>query len=318
MKHLLPEKDIIEFYINKIQSVKELSNIYNVAPNTIRRILYKHNIPALQAQKEDYKLSSTEISSIIEIYKTHNFSVRELAKQFNSSHTTISKILKLNNILVKQINIIQPNSDFILSDSDEKYYFFGFLLGDGNLSKKNNIYTMEVTLANKDKIILEKFCNYLSYPINRITERTKQLKNKIGVYNRLSISNKIWNNDYSNLGFVENKTYNPSILNIKNNYIKPFIIGYTDADGSVIFGKKSRHTFSIIGHPQNIDWTIDNLRKLNIKTDIRTCVVNNKWKRLIISNKKGVIEVAECLDIKKYYPLILERKWKDVYNYLYK
>jgi hypothetical protein len=157
-------------------------------------------------------------------------------------------------------------------------------------------------LHNKDKCILLQFVKWLNLP--------KECIKHYNQFVRLDLSGDVWQQNWAHLGLVRNKTYNPSILSVPNNYLKPFLIGLIDADGSISFHKKS-HSISLINHPQNIDWFTDAIKSLGFNGNINSQIVNNKWKRIRIQRKQDVIDLANLLEINKY-SFILDRKWKEL------
>ena len=196
-------------------------------------------------------------------------------------------------------------------------------MGDGSIYKYKNTYCLDIGLAEKDKIILEKFCKYLNYPNSRIRHKINNGKRTV----QLQIKNKLFATDFSNLGLVPNKTYNPSQIMLPTHAIIPFIIGYLDADGTIEFDKirinkhKKQYKMSrisLIGHPDNINWFTSILNNLNINVKINSYIINNKWKRITIGNKKDIIKFAKAININAYKNLCLNRKWNNLINYISK
>jgi hypothetical protein len=127
---------------------------------------------------------------------------------------------------------------FEIIDSEEKSYWLGFIYADGFITKRkpgHGQHVLGITLAEKDHV--EKFAN--SIGTNKPV-KTYEKKNAFGKKNGSSyehklalISNKLVS-DIEKLGVVENKTFLLSeIPTIPKEYIKDFIRGYFDGDGSV-------------------------------------------------------------------------------------
>lgn len=75
-----------------------------------------------------------EIKDVIDLYKS-NKSIKEIAKLFNSSQETISKVLKENNIEVYRRNKINFDEHiFDVIDTEEKAYWLGFIFADGYIA----------------------------------------------------------------------------------------------------------------------------------------------------------------------------------------
>lgn len=123
-------------------------------------------------------------------------------------------------------------------DCEDKAYWLGFIYADGFITKRKPGYgqhILGVTLAEKDH--LEKFANSIGTdkPVKTYEKKNGFGKND-GCYleHKLAlVSNKLVS-DIEKLGVVENKTFKLSkIPNIPTEYIRDFIRGYFDGDGSV-------------------------------------------------------------------------------------
>lgn len=259
---------------------------------------------------------------IIEKYLA-NESLQKIAIKYNVSSSVIRNRLVKNNIKIrKSTQKIIFDDKFLFSKTPEAYYFWGFILGDGCLSEKgpkDTYKALTITLNEKDKNILSKFCNWLKINDDNI----KYYKNTV----RLNLFGSLFQIDLSKFGCVPTKTYNPVIPNIENQFIKPFILGLIDADGSVawkkprtdnnrpITNKKSlEHSISLVGNQPIINWTIEKLREINFNGNINTQLVNNKSqsKRWRVQRIQDVLDLAQILEIDKYESFILQRKWSKL------
>lgn len=261
-----------------------------------------------------------EQSKIIQLYSDIGI-VAKVSRETGLHHTAITRILKENNIpITRKHHTI--NKQFLLTDSPAKYYFFGFALGDGNLYLRKNQATFTITLKGEDYPTLEKFCNYLQYPITRIRNGVAKHQNGESPIVSLGITNQLWKTDFSQLGLVPQKSHNPSALSVPNQFIKPFLLGFIDADGTIQYKNKQQRKsgintfsrFSLVGHPYNIDWVRNNLISLGFDQPIGEYVEKSGWKRIYLSSAKNLMKLGKCLEIETYYSLCLERKWYDLYH----
>lgn len=213
------------------------------------------------------------------------------------------------------------NRDFLFSETPEKYYFFGFLLGDGSLYHDRKNIVLEVSLHPKDKSILQKFCKMLGYPTSRIRSGSGKKDGKSYPYVRLKIANKLWKEDWSKFGLVPNKTYNPINPKIPKKFLQPFLIGLIDADGTVRYKHRRKYKnriltesyFRIVGHPKCMNWFRNQLRLLGMKkSSYERYDKEGWWKRIHFFTENGIKELGEVLSITKYKHLCLRRKWKNL------
>jgi hypothetical protein len=117
--------------------------------------------------------------------------------------------------------------DFMRIDSEEKAYWLGFLLADGNLSK--NGCKVSLSLKKEDRPHLEKFARLFNVQIKPLQ--------RVDVCN---VCKKfVWQSLFHQ-GLRPNKTWKDPIKifkNIPQNSMRHFIRGIFDGDGSVFFTK---------------------------------------------------------------------------------
>jgi hypothetical protein len=135
----------------------------------------------------------------------------------------------------KKLNINRPkgtkrkyqvNDDYFSICSNNMYYILGLIYTDGNLPKNSNSFI----ISNTDKDLLEKIKIELNYNGNIFTEYHK-IHNKY-IYKLCITSNKM-RKDLENFGLTPNKTFDLNFPEIPEIYLKDFIRGLWDGDGSV-------------------------------------------------------------------------------------
>lgn len=149
----------------------------------------------------------------------------------------------INGIKLKaaQLNLKSPNSSYfnskiekLLLETNISYYWLGFVMGDGHISKNNRL---QIMVSIKDKNHIHKFKKYINYVYDM---KINNLNNTIG----FSIQNKeIINRLKIKFDIKSNKTYNPPDLkifeNMNDNLFVSFLIGFIDADGSIAKNKNT-------------------------------------------------------------------------------
>lgn len=184
------------------------------------------------------KLNKEQKEELFEMYKTFQYSYKELAARFNKSVSSISCLLtreglkgKFENNHYRKYAINQNFFDLI--DSEEKAYFLGFLYADG-CNHFNNT-KISLFLKEEDKEILIKL-NNLIQPTKPLTYRTQKIgTNQFG----MQISNKIISDRLNELGCIPRKTFTldfPTDAQVPEKLLIHFIRGYFDGDGWL--GKK--------------------------------------------------------------------------------
>lgn len=122
------------------------------------------------------------------------------------------------------------NVEILLKDVHESYYWIGFILADGCITKTNRLM---ITLSTKDRHHIEKFANYIQYP--KITDSTSETNYGTAVYSRVAVQNqKIVSEIKNKYKISNNKTYEGYNLNIiPSEFRLSLICGYIDGDGRI-------------------------------------------------------------------------------------
>lgn len=126
-------------------------------------------------------------------------------------------------------HLVFNNKIFEKIDSEEKAYWLGFLYADGCIHQGRYDYRIELGLAEKDYSHLEKFKNFIGKD-NKIAYREKTKSY------RYSFRDKKVHSDLIALGCIPNKSLRllfPSKDIIEDKYLKDFLRGYFDGDGSL-------------------------------------------------------------------------------------
>lgn len=195
----------------------------------------------------------------------------------------------------------KADCSFLLEESLEKYYWLGFIIADGHISKNNRL---KITLAIKDTEHLEKLAKRLKTKITI----TKNVQCSLTAMNRKILSQ--LKKEYK---IKHNKTQNPcDISNITGDNLEAFKIGFIDGDGNIIStgGKNSERKDFQIRIKCHKSWK-DNLEYMFGKAYINSqgyalsCISNT-----VESKKLKQFAVENNLPF-------LERKWKNInLNYI--
>ena len=179
----------------------------------------------------------------------NGLSCNEICKKYHTANTTLKKFLKENNIELKKKYTLNENI-FNTIDSEEKAYWMGFIWCDGyngiRHRNKNKTYEFKLSIMSEDYQHLEKFNTFLQS--NReIKYYVSGSFNKKSKEARLLIANSkfgyILEDKY---GLIPNRTDTSKLLNnIPKEFIRDFIRGVVDADGSLIcsFTKGEKYSY---------------------------------------------------------------------------
>lgn len=255
--------NIIMSYINTGKTYKEIAEIFSTSASSIGRFVRFHNIHLRGVQSED------TTKAIIAEY-CNGFSITNIAKRYHFSSSTISRLLKENNIVIKKSEAY--NTKYTLNqnyfdniDSEDKDYILGLLCADGCVSHN----TISISLQEGDQHILNDINTRIesNRPLRCIPLHSKN-KNWHNQY-CLTIVNKHMATSLKLLGVIENKSHNLQFPNIDPCLYSHFIRGYFDGDGCII---KTEKRASLVGtHP--FLSTIKNIleEELSIHFSLRQC-----------------------------------------------
>lgn len=217
-----------------------------------------------------------------------------LGRTKDSVKSKIHKVLKLEP-KIKGTNNLVP----LLSDSNDVWYWLGFIAGDGYLSENS----VSITVHPDD-------CNHLEILGNLVNRTTSTTKKgycclSIGdITNILLLKNKIGYNNSA-------KTYNPLSINYKvdKDYMLSFIFGLIDADGCIEVRNKKMSRLKIECHGS---W-YENLRligtflEINLNIESKTIINKRGYALFTITKHTNGIKLRN--ELKRLKIPYLKRKW---------
>ena len=154
----------------------------------------------------DYLIKNHEIKTLDDMSVELN---RSSSSIINKAH-----LLKLNLRANRKCDLTN-----LINESNEAYYWLGFLMADGHFSKSGQI---QINLSEKDLQHLIKFSKFVKY-------KKELLKPNLHI-----CDNRVIPLLCEKYGLVSNKTYNPpNIDNINGDKLFSLIIGFIDGDGSI-------------------------------------------------------------------------------------
>lgn len=223
----------VELYKSGISAKCVANNIgYNEA--TVRSWLKEYKIDIRKGGIYNEKYSSETINKIIDLYRTGLYT------------TDIDSILKLrkgvSQYLLNKSNVtlrhrglkskIGNENYFDLIDSEEKAYFLGYIMADGNVSIINSQYSLKIHIAIQDRDIVDKFLKAINS-----SNKTKVKTNSNSYY--VSLTSVHMCKELIDLGVIPNKTGKEFISkDIPKDLIRHYVRGVFDGDGITDISRK--------------------------------------------------------------------------------
>lgn len=261
------------------------------------------------------KIISEELKqNIIDYYLSKPMTLSHVEQQFNLSHPTITKILKgiPKHSKAKIKNPELKERFFEKIDSEEKAYFLGLLIADGNVFKDNTgrQASISITLDLEDEYMLLKFKEVL------------QANTNIGYDGRgcgqIAVRSDIMANDLQQYGVVPRKSLLTYLPNIEDKYMNHLMRGILDGDGSIRaqqtdINNRFAHYISFCGNRQLMEDISNYCKKLNLNIIPKVYIYQNRnLSDIKIQNKEDMYTFGEWLY--KDATIYLTRK-KDKYDY---
>lgn len=189
-----------------------------------------------------------------------------LAKKYNLVEGTVNSWIKPYARKRGLKSKVEHEDYFDHIDTQEKAYFLGWIMADGNVSIYNGQYSLKLHIQLSDRVLIDRFCEAIGCT-NAIVEK-ETLFRPTGKYHKscyVSITSVHMVKSLMKLGVVPNKTGIERMPNLSEELIPHFIRGFFDGDGIVTCTDKSQ----FVGVVSNLEM----LKDLNkyFKLDNKVC-----------------------------------------------
>lgn len=222
-------------------------------------------------------ISEEDLNNAIEVYKTGEKSVTELASQYNVDRKLLSDKMKEKGVIIR-LSGAKPLDEnyFDKIDTAEKAYWLGFLYADGYVGENNSI---EFCLQITDSYAVENFKRaiksghkisnkevFLVYCGRLIGRQASRITIKNTHMAEMLISKGCKNKKSLTLSF-------PGFDIIPHFLFSHFIRGYFDGDGSVFTGEKHKRrcyvNFSCASYQYCLDFINFIFEELSIEVHLK-------------------------------------------------
>lgn len=262
--------------------------------------------------------SEEEKQTIISLYQAGT-SLRQLEKELGHTRKTLSKLLKEENVTIKDNTInsrrYQHQEDYFkIINTEDKAYWLGFIYADGFIEskRKHGAQKLGITLSNVDKEHLVKFKTAIK-ATNPVLDYQGSGYNQAGMFSKILLTSNQTVDDLKALGVIENKTYDLTFPDfIDESLLHHFVRGYFDGDGSINY-----YTTSTGYRKYQIGFTgsLEMIEGLN-KFFNKECSIRKKGNAYQV-NYGGVNEVHKILErMYDHATVCLDRKKVKVDDFI--
>lgn len=225
-------------YINKKISLKEIAKNFGITTSTIYRWTRD-----LHRRRRQAKRDKATINLIVNMYR-NNTTISDISDKLDIHPSSIRDILHKNGFKLPHRgpkSLIGNELYFDNINSENKAYFLGWLMADGNVTIANGQYCLKIHISAIDKDVAYKFMDAIESK-NKIRIETKYVNGNIKQYIAISLSSKHLCSSLIKYGVKPNKTGCECLPKIDDKLIHHFIRGYFDGDGITSIGKSQKRS----------------------------------------------------------------------------
>lgn len=200
--------------------------------NEVRNMSDAVSLPFLEVKQE-----------AIELYKEIG-NASEVARQLGVNHVSVCNWIR-DAGLELEYKFYDVNHNFFSNiDTEDKAFCLGYILADGCIRQRSGSYILSMSVAKKDKDILEKVSKAMesTYPIHERQPQTSVIKTtgqivKGDIQCILQISSRQLFDDLVSLGITPNKSLIAKPIKVRDDLQRHFWRGIVDGDGSLSLSK---------------------------------------------------------------------------------
>lgn len=217
--------EFIDDYKNKILTLAEIGEKYNISNATIDRLLLEFEVE--RSRKTGIKTSMPDQAKCVKMVNA-GMSTTDIAKEIGITRTAVCKIK--NKYSLGHSGRYGLNRSAFLHDDEKAMYFAGLLMADGSVCMTGS-GNWNVYLNSIDMDVLEKFRDYLG-------DKSRPIS-KCGAGSRVQVSNAVLVKRLKGFGVVPQKTFIAKIPSENIVLNRHFWRGFIDGDGWYIWNNRN-------------------------------------------------------------------------------
>ncbi len=206
---------------------------------------------------------------------------------------------------MRRKRVFKFDKNFFSLNTEKSFYWAGFIMADGSISKRANSTQLSLVLNSKDENHLRQFASDIECEDDYI----KVYGDTIGI----RLTAKEFETDLIKFGIIPRKTYNFIGANkevSKNKLIVHYLRGWIDGDGYIRTDKWCER-MKLAGNTESLYWFSEQLIDLGFsKVPLIYPQKGKVWGELIISGKKNIKELYSLLECGQFTEL--SRKWDKI------
>lgn len=300
------EKALIIKLHNEGYTKVRIGKILNRSDSCVGR--YLHQCGYKKNNKNRIKLINKDVENIILRYKNGECA-RKIYLDYKDKvgcEETIINVLKREGVEIRPrgLSTFLNKDYFRIIDTEDKAYYLGLLLADGNVYEHKNKkhYTISISLKLQDKYILDSLCEFINSAskVHVYERKNKKYKTIDKSYMaQYSVQSSAMAYDLIKLGVVPKKSLIAELTDLVPEHLyHHYLRGYFDGNGSVYITKKDNKIhFAFYGNHKILH---------QIKQKLKECISINDNK--ITDQKKANVSLMSFSSKKDII---------NFYNYIY-
>jgi hypothetical protein len=230
--------------------------------------------------------SSLNADKLGDLYYHQQKSLQDIANEYNCTRQTVkllmekydlqrrqrskARVLAIKKGKFEQFKYDDINEDFFSEWTPQMAWILGLLFTDGNVQRTKG--QMRISISSVDYNLLEKVKKLLGS--NKPINEKKQSYDKSKIIYGYEFYRKKMRDDLHELGLLERKSLNMQFPKVPEEYIRHFIRGCWDGDGTVYLTKENINAQYVCGSEVFIKRLVDELSKIGINRT-RNCYMRS-------------------------------------------
>lgn len=221
-----------------------------VGMDRLQQILNDAGLPTRKRDSDDCIRACLLERNILEAYDpAHGISTTQLSEKFKIDHDVVYRLLKRNGRECIPYRKMFFDFDFFSRSTKEVAYHAGFGYADGSIGKNptGGSWVYSVGIHEKDVCVLQDLCSSVGIA-EEFIKRYQRAKTPLV---QLSLVHDNLPGHMVRWGIVPNKTYEKFQVEIDDEMLPYYLLGWADGDGSmskIKDGKYFRHVFSLTSY----------------------------------------------------------------------
>lgn len=251
-KNLTPDK-LADLYYQQKKSLEDIAKEYNCSRQTVKWLMEKYNLKRRNRSEGGLISEKLTEDKLMDLYFHQNKSLQDIAKEYNCTRPMVkllmekyglqrrkrskARVLAIKEGKFKNFKYYDINENFFSVWAPQMAWVLGLLFTDGNVQTRRTSH-QSISISSIDLDLLENVNRFLKTirPIRKCIQSHDKTRH---IY-QLEFYREKMRDDLHNLGLIEKKSLIMEFPDVPDEYIRHFIRGCWDGDGTVYIDRDCR------------------------------------------------------------------------------